>query len=187
MLLITIPELVDEKYDEENNEFIYTTIAKEETLELEHSLASVSNWESKWCKSFLFTKDKTTEEVLDYIKCMTITPNVDPKIYNRITDDNIRKINEYIDAPMTATTFSDSKRKNKKTNREIITAEVIYYWMVTLNIPFECDKWHLNRLIALVKVCSIKNNPPKKMSQREIMSQNSALNAIRKQQLNTKG
>ena len=180
MLPITIPSI--ELWDEKKEEFIYT---KGQTLQLEHSLVSLSKWESKWCKSFLFTKEKTYEETLDYIKCMTLTQNVDPEVYNRLTNANIDEINKYIEAPMTATFFSDDKLT--KSSREIITAELIYYWMIALNIPFECQKWHLNRLLALVKVCNIKNSPPKKRSGKEIMSRNAALNATRRKRLNTKG
>lgn len=179
MLQITIPST--EQWDEINQEFLSS---KETTLRLEHSLVSLSKWESKWCKPFLDKKDKTYEETIDYVKCMTLTPNVDPKIYYALTEENIKQINEYISAPMTATYINDNKRGG---SREIVTSELIYYWMITLNIPFECEKWHLNRLLMLVKVCNIKNQPPKKMSKKSIMSRNAALNAARRKQLNTKG
>lgn len=180
MLQITIPAV--ELFDERIDEFIST---KEQTLQLEHSLVSLDKWESKWCKPFLSKQDKTPEELLDYIKCMTITQNVDPNVYQFLTDDNLREINSYIEAPMTATTFSDDK--NAKKNREIITAELIYYWMIALNIPFECRKWHLNKLLTLVKVCNIKNQPPKKTSKKDLLARNAALNAARRKQLNTSG
>ncbi len=180
MLRITIP--AGEQWDEAKQEFIYT---KEQTLSLEHSLVSLSKWESKWCKAFLTKQEKTFEETLDYIKCMTLTQNVDPEVYNYLTNGNIKEINEYIEAPMTATYFSDEK--TSKTSREQVTAELIYYWMIALNIPFECQKWHLNRLLTLIKVCNIKNQPPKKRSKKDIMSRNAALNAARRKQLNTKG
>ena len=180
MLRITIPAV--EQWDEAKQEFIYT---KEQTLSLEHSLVSLSKWESKWCKPFLTKQEKTFEETLDYIKCMTLTQNVDPEVYNYLTNENIKEINEYIGAPMTATYFSDEK--TSKISREQVTAELIYYWMIALNIPFECQKWHLNRLLTLIKVCSIKNQPPKKRSKKDIMSRNTALNAARRKRLNTKG
>ncbi len=180
MLQITIPAV--ELWDERKQEFVTT---KEQTLSLEHSLVSLSKWESKWCKPFLTKQEKTFEETLDYIKCMTITQNVDPEIYRYLTNENINEVNRYIEAPMTATYFSDEK--NSKTSREQVTAELIYYWMIALNIPFECQKWHLNRLLTLIKVCNIKNRPPKKRSKKEIMSRNAALNAARRKQLNTKG
>lgn len=180
MLQIVIPS--SEQYDEEKQEFVYT---KEYTLQLEHSLVSISKWESKWCKSFLASKDKSYEETLDYIKCMTLTQNLDSQVFNNLSNDNIEKINKYIEAPMTATFFSEDK--SSKSNREIVTSELIYYWMIALNIPFECQKWHLNRLLTLIRVCNIKNQPPKKRSRKEIMSRNAALNASRRNQLNTKG
>jgi len=180
MLQITIPAV--EQWDERKQEFVTT---KEQTLQLEHSLVSLSKWESKWCKAFLTKQEKTFEETLDYIKCMTITQNVDPEVYNYLTNGNISEINEYIEAPMTATYFSDEK--TSKTSREQVTAELIYYWMIAFNIPFECQKWHLNRLLTLIKVCNIKNQPPKKRSKKDIMSRNAALNAARRKQLNTKG
>jgi hypothetical protein len=180
MLQITIPAV--ELWDERKQEFVTT---KEQTLQLEHSLVSLSKWESKWCKPFLTKQEKNFEEILDYIKCMTITQNVDPEVYNYLTNKNIEEINNYINAPMTATYFSDDK--TAKPNREQITAELIYYWMIALNIPFACQKWHLNRLLTLIKVCNIKNQPPKKRSRKEIMSRNAALNAIRRKQLSTKG
>ena len=184
MLRIVIPAPVTEDWDEVNEEFIYRPDGKEQVLCLEHSLVSLSKWESKWCKPFL-SSEKTDEEFLDYIKCMTVSSNVSNDVYNRLTLENFREISDYINAPMTATTFSDDK--TKKNNREIVTAELIYYWMVSLNIPFECEKWHIKRLLTLIRVCEIKNNPPKKRSRREIMSRNAALNAARRKQFNTKG
>ena len=179
MLTIVVPER--EYFDDNKNEFVHT---KEVTLQLEHSLVSLSKWEAKWNKPFLSTNDKTDEEILDYIRCMTVTQNVDKSVYYRLSKENIEKINNYINLPMTATTFSD---KNTSRNKETITAEIVYYWMIALNIPFECQKWHLNRLLTLVKVCSIKNTPPKKMSRNEIFSRNRALNASRRKALGTKG
>lgn len=179
MLRITIP--AGELWDEKNEVFISS---KEQTLQLEHSLVSLSKWESKWHKPFLSTEEKTVEETIDYIRCMTITQNVNPEVYNFLTAENVEQINKYIEDPMTATTFSDG---NQRPSREIITSEIIYHWMVSFNIPFECQKWHLNKLLAFIKVCCNKNLPPRKMSQAEVMKQYSELNEIRKKQLNTKG
>ena len=179
MLKITVPAM--EYYDEVNNEFLEF---KEQVLQLEHSLVSISKWEAKWHRPFLDGKDKTLEQVIDYVRCMTITQNVNLDVYTRLTEGNLKDINDYIENPMTATTFSDI---NQTPSREIITSEIIYYWMVAFNIPFECQKWHLNRLLTLIKVCNVKNKPSKKMSRQEIMNRNRALNAARKKQLNTKG
>lgn len=181
MLQIEIP-LGPEEWDEEKEVFVQP---KYRTLQLEHSLVSLSKWESKWCKPFLTASNKTHEEIMDYIKCMTITQNVDDDVYNHLTRHNIDQIKKYIEAPMTATTFSE-KGKGKSSS-EFTTSELIYYWMVALNIPFECQKWHLNRLITLIKVCNIKNQPPKKMGKKDAYRRNAALNAARRKQLNTRG
>lgn len=180
MLRINIPG--GELWDERNNEFVF---AKGQTLQLEHSLVSLSKWESKWCKPFLSSEAKTTEETIDYIKCMTVTQNVKPELYNFLTNEHITMVNDYISAPMTATTFSKDGPGGR--HREIVTAELIYYWMIALNIPFECQKWHLNRLLTLIRVCNIKNAPPKKMSKRQIMNRNTALNAERRRLMGTNG
>lgn len=179
MLKMTIAAI--EQYDETKNEF---STSKEQVLQLEHSLVSISKWESKWCKPFLTKDKKTFEESVDYIRCMTLTQNVDPDIYNFISQENLISVSDYIESSMTATTFV---KENGLPNREIITAEIIYYLMITHNIPFECQKWHLNRLLTLINVCNIKNKSPKKMNRREIMSRNASLNAARKQSLNTQG
>lgn len=180
MLQIIVPAA--ELWDEGKQEFVY---AKEQTLQLEHSLISLRKWESKWCKPFLSKDKKTDEEILDYIQCMTLTPNVKPETYYRLTADNIQMIDKYINAPMTATTFSQDK--TAKRSREIITAEIIYYWMFSLQIPLECQKWHLNQLMTLIRVFNAKNAPRKKRSNRDTWRQYEALNAARKKQLNSKG
>ena len=180
MLQLTIP--AREFWDERTQEFVNT---REYSLELEHSLVSLSKWESKWNKAFLSKQPKTYEETLDYIRCMTLTPDVPPDVYKNLSRENVKQINEYIDAPMTATYISEEK--TSKGRGETVTSELIYYWMIALNIPFECQYWHLNRLVTLVRVCNIKNSPPKKMSKRDLMSRNAALNEARRKQLNTKG
>ena len=188
MLQITIPATVREDYDDANNEFIYTITEKEQTLRLEHSLVSLSKWESKWHKPFLSTKDKTDEEILDYVKCMTLDSDVDPDLYFRLTKANYDVIESYIGNPMTATTFSNDN--NSKGKREIVTAEIMYYWLVALNIPFDpCQYWHLNRLITLVRVCNIKNAPPKKNKpgSAATASKYARMNAARKRKSHKKG
>lgn len=180
MLQITIP--ARECFDEASQTFLYT---KEQTLQLEHSLLSLSKWEAKWNKAFLNNKEKTDEETIDYIRCMTITKNVDPQIYRCLSPANVSEINDYIGAPMTATTIREMKPPGG--GRDVVTSELIYYWMIALNIPFECQKWHLNRLITLIKVCSVKSAPQKKMSKAEIMRQNAALNAARRRKYHTRG
>lgn len=180
MLQITIPAV--EQWDEVNQEFVNL---KEQTLQLEHSLVSISKWESKWNKAFLSSKEKSVEETIDYVRCMTLTKNVKPEIYNFLTADNLSEINRYIDAPMTATYFMEDESKSG--GRETITSELIYYWMIALNIPFECQKWHLNRLLTLVKVCNIKNASPKRKSKQDIMRRNAKLNAERRKKMHSKG
>lgn len=185
MLRITIPAVEREEFNEDTNEFLYTTVLKEQTLQLEHSLVSLSKWESKWRKAFLGKQDKTDEEILDYVKCMTLTQNVNPEVYNHLTAENYKQINEYIEAPMTATCFADDCQG--RNGREIVTSELIYYWMIAYNIPVDFQKWHLNKLLTLIRVCNVKSSSPKRMSKREIMKRNAALNAARRKQLNTRG
>ena len=179
MLQITING--SEYYDDNKQEVIYI---KPQTITLEHSLVSISKWEAKWKKPFI-GKTKTPEEILDYVKCMTITQNVNPLLYYSLSDDNLKEINDYIEDPMTATWFS--KTEEKSFNREIITSEVIYYQMIVFNIPVEFQKWHINRLLTLIKVCGEKQKSSKKMSKAEIMKRNRELNEKRRAMMNTKG
>ena len=184
MLKIDIP-LTDEGWDEEKQEFVEPKV---QTLQLEHSLVSLSKWESKWHKPFLTQDNKTLEETVDYIRCMTITQNIQPSVYNKVTDDIIRQVNKYIENPMTATWFNNGRINGGKRNSKQITSELIYYWMTALNIPFECQKWHLNRLLTLIQICEVENNQPNnKMSKREIKNSNRALNEARRKKYNTKG
>lgn len=178
MLQITVPG--QELFDEKTNSFYVT---KTHVLQLEHSLISVSKWEARWKKPFLGSDKKTSEEIRDYIRCMTLNKDVDPFVYSCLTYENEKAISDYINDPMTATTF----REDGKRSREIITSELIYYWMIALNIPESYQKWHLNRLMTLIRVCNIKNTPPKKMSQRDIMAQNRALNQARRSAGHTRG
>lgn len=181
MLKITVPGI--EKWDESRQEFITT---KETELALEHSLVSVSKWESKWHKYFIGNDDLNREMLLDYIRCMTLTQNVDPDVYYALDENTINKIIDYIKDSHTATWFSEDTKS--KANSRILTSELIYYWMVALQIPFECQKWHLNRLLTLIRVCNEENNQEgKKMSQSEIMRRNKELNEQRKKMLKTHG
>lgn len=182
MLDITIPST--EYFDDRNNCFIQT---REQKLRLEHSLVSLSKWESKWHKPFLSinAENRTWKETVDYVRCMTITQNVDPDIYYALTDDNIKEIEKYISDPMSATWFSN--KNNARPSRQVVTSEIIYYWMIKQDIPFECEKWHLNRLMALIRVCNEMDSGGKKMSKKDIYRQNRALNAARKKKYNTRG
>lgn len=181
MLKITVPG--GEAFNEETNEFY---VSKETTIQLEHSLLSISKWEAKWKKPFLSKKagDKTTEEVLDYIRCMTLTQNVDPMLYYFLSAENYEAINSYIEDAACATKFYGVESKK---NGETITAESIYYWMITLGIPFECQKWHLNKLLALIELASIKNSPSKKMTKKDLYAQNRSINEARKRALKSRG
>lgn len=183
MLKIVVPAWED--WDPVNNRFIN---GRESILTLEHSLLSISKWESKFHKPFLSETQRTDEEMIYYIKCMTITnPNkeISDDVYRHLTLDNIKAIEEYIEDPMTATTIN--RRNQKMGRREIITSELIYYWMTSLNIPFECQRWHLNRLMTLIEVAGIKNQPSKKMSKKDIAAQNRSLNAARRAKYNSRG
>lgn len=184
MLQITVPEM--ELWDEVNEILIDE---KEQTLQLEHSLISIARWESKWNKAFLSKREKTFEETLDYIRCMTINPKVDPSVYRRLSSDNIEMINQYIDAPMTATYILDEEDGGSG-SRDVITAELIYYWMISYNIPFECQKWHLNRLLTLIKVCNVKTaaaNPSHRKRKGVNLKNRARMNAERRARANSKG
>lgn len=181
MLIIQVP-MSQELYDEKTQTFIPPEAF---TLELEHSLASVSKWESREEKPFLGKEEKSTEETFAYIRDMVVTPNVPEEVFRNFTEDNMIAINDYIGAKMTATWFRDLEPR--RPNTEIITAELIYYWLVSLQIPFECQHWHLNRLITLVRVINEKNKPSKKMSRKSAAQQQRELNAQRRAQYGTRG
>ena len=181
MISIHIPK--SEYYNEATNEF---TEIKETTLKMEHSLISIKKWEAKWNIAFLGRNEKTDEQMLDYLSCMTISPmDVNPIVYKAISNEQMKQVGDYIRAPMTATTFYDAD--GKKISRETVTAELIYYWMIALNIPMDFQKVHLNQLLTLIRTVSVKNTPPKKMSREEILRRNAKLNAERRKRLNTRG
>ena len=179
--MLTLHITMQEYWDEEKEEFVYSD---EKTIQLEHSLVSLAKWEAKWHKPFLSKEPKTPEEIKDYIKFMTITQNVKPDVYDRLSTEHYKQINSYIDDPMTATWFGKEQRRS---SGKQVTAELIYYWMIALNIPVEFQKWHLNRLLTLIKVCNIEQQPGKKMSKNEILRNNAAINAARRARLHTKG
>jgi hypothetical protein len=181
MLTITVPD--KELFNDATQEFIKV---KGRELRLEHSLVSLSKWESKFHKPFLTKENKPRVEIIEYIKCMTITQNVEDNVFKAIDHKVINEVTAYLEDPMTATTFS--KQEEKRTiNQEVITAEIIYYWMVALQIPMECQKWHLNRLLTLINVCNIKNQPKRKMSKAAILARNRALNDERRQRFDSAG
>lgn len=179
-LILTIPER--EFYDERSGRFIST---KKTTLQLEHSLLSITKWESKWHKPYLSKAEKTEEEATDYIRCMCLNKDVDPNVFRAITAKQAKQIADYINDPMTATTI---KRAEKRPSKEIITNELVYFWMTSFSIPFDpCEKWHFNRLMTLIEVASIKNQPSKKMPKGQMMRERAALNAQRRAKHNTRG
>jgi hypothetical protein len=180
MLTIAIPD--KEYFDESKQEFV--TIHGS-SLQLEHSLVSLSKWESKWRKPFFGKDHKTAEETLDYIRCMTVSQNAAPEMYDNLPGYIFDEISEYINSPMTATWFRDNPNAPK--SREVVTAEIIYYWMIVYNIPIECHKWHLNRLLTLIRVCNDKNQPSKKTNRREMLADRRALNEARRAQFKTGG
>ena len=182
MLELIIPER--EMFDARRQEFLYL---KEQKLVLEHSLISLSKWESKWKKPFLDKKQKTIEESIDYVRCMLLNAkDVNPTVLTLLSDDIFSQINDYIEDSMTATWFNDKNQK-KGGSGQIVTSELIYYWMVAFRIPFTCEKWHLNRLLTLIKVCEQKNAPKKRMKRKDIYARNAALNAARKSKYGSNG
>lgn len=180
MLRITVPET--ELFDETTQSF---SIVEGFVLELEHSLVSLSKWESKFQTPFLVPGKKTSQQIIDYVKAMILTPEISPDVISRLSFENLSEINDYIDSKQSATTFGSMP--DQKGRSEIITSELIYYWMVTFNIPFECETWHLNRLFSLIRICNLKNGKQKKMSQSQLAQRNRELNEQRLIQLNTTG
>ena len=183
MLLIRTPDT--ELLDEDTGRIIPV---RGQELRLEHSLVSISKWESKWKKPFLGNEAKTQDETTDYIRCMTLTQNVNPIVYHTLKPEHYRQINEYINDTMTATTFRNVPGRGGKGGRQgVITSEIIYYWMISLEIPVEFQTWHLNRLLTLIRVCNEKSQPGKKMSKKDVMSQYRSLNAARRARMGTRG
>lgn len=180
--MLKIHVIGEELYNEETEEFF---TEGDFDLELEHSLISLSKWESKHQKPFLSSESKTPEEIFSYVEAMIISRDYPEDVVLRLSRKNIEEINTYIDSKESATTFGSMPER--KGRGEIITSELIYYWMVAFTIPFECEHWHLNRLFALIRICNIKNSPPKKVSRNEIAQRNRDLNAQRRAQLNTSG
>ena len=180
MLKLDIPAM--EFFNEQTYEFVQV---KPTVLTLEHSLLSISKWESKWKKPYISSDAKTVEETVDYIRCMTLDKNVDPTVYDRLTTAHLSQINEYINDPMTATTIKEPNHKGN--NGRFVTSELVYAWMFDLRIPKECEKWHFNRLITLIKVMDNERQPKKKMGRNDIYRRNAELNAARRAKLGTKG
>lgn len=180
MLTITVGS--EPTYDEETGEFGSQGGFE---LQLEHSLVSLSKWESMHEKPFLDTQNKTEEEITSYIECMMLSPNPPGDFFLRLSKENIEEINDYISRKMTATWFSEVQPQSR--NSEIVTSELIYYWMTAFNIPFECENWHLNRLFTLIRICNIKQEKPKEMSRAEVARRNRELNEQRRKMLGTKG
>lgn len=186
MFTFTIPKQHYEYYDEKKEEFLPPIDIPETTITIEHSLVSIKKWEEKWKTPFLGKKEINSEELIDYIQCMTLTENIDPKVYKWIPKEIIDKIMVYIEDPMTATWFNDDAMPEKP-NSSAITAEIIYYWMLTLNIPIEFQNRHLNQLLTLIKVINIKNSKPKKVDPKTAAMQRARLNAERRAKYNSKG
>ena len=176
---ITVPGV--ESFDDSKQQFVYT---EETVLVLEHSLVSVSKWESRYCKPFLSQDARTSEETINYVRDMTLTHGVDPMVYLAIPDSVLAEIGAYISSPQSATTITEV---GVKPTRQVITSELIYYWMVALTIPFECENWHINRLLMLIRVCNAKNSTKDKVNRADLLARNRRLNEERKALYGTNG
>lgn len=189
MIKIIIPASPSiEMWDPVKEEFFYTEPIDETVFHIEHSLVSISKWESKWKKAFLKKNEKTVEEILDYIRCMTIEDGIPDSVYRYLPDKELLRIKDYIDDPMTATVINSNKlTEDHRPKKDVVTSELIYYWMIANEIPFECENWHLNRLLTLIQVCSSKNAPSKKLDRGKLMKRNASLNAARKAQYGSHG
>lgn len=179
--MLTITVSGEEHFDQATGQFTYPNAFE---LQLEHSLVALSKWETKFEKPYLDENEKTTDEVLGYIECMILN-DVPPERVLELSEENVQEISNYINRKMTATWFSEIQPESKTS--EIITNELIYYWMDMFTIPWEAQFWHLNRLFTLIKIHNHKSQPPKKMSQREIYERNKRLNAERRKALGTSG
>ena len=180
MLTITVGGT--ESFDEATQQFVTVDGVD---LQLEHSLVSLSKWESEFEKPFLGTEEKTPEELLGYVKAMVLTPEVPEEVFLKLSTKNFEAINEYINAKRSATWFNEAPGAPK--SREVVTSELIYYWLTVFQIPFEVENWNLNRLFTLIRVCNVKSAKPKKMSRSEMAERNRQLNQQRKEQLKTRG
>lgn len=183
MLSITVPAYEEESWDSKKEEFVYRKLGHDYELKLEHSLLSLHKWEQKWHKPFLST-EKTEDEAMDYIRCMSVNQKVPEEVYHRLTIKNIEEIYAYINDPHTATIFPKTGKNGRK---RIVTAERIYGWMISLNIPVEFEKWHLESLLSLIRVCESDNAPQKKHSQKELINRYAAINAANRKKYNSKG
>lgn len=183
MIQVKVP--AGEVYDSRNEVFYY--VEKDTTIQLEHSLISMQKWESKWHKPFLVEGKKTTDEAIDYIRCMCLTPNVKDDVFYCIPSSEQERISKYIDDPMTATWFRENKSPSVGGKKEVVTAEIIYYWMIKLNIPSEYKKWHLNQLLTLIRVINAKDAPKKKHTTKEILEEHRLINQANRKRFNTKG
>lgn len=185
-LIIEVPP--GEYFNEETEEFVKVPGV---TLKLEHSLIAISKWEAKYHKTFLKKNKKSSEEMKYYIKCMTITQNVNPIIYDLLTSDNYERITKYIENPMSATKIPKLafEMNGQEMTKDDLTSEMIYYIMVAAQIPFKCETWHLNRLLKLIEIYNLKNQDPEKnkMSRQQLLARNRALNEARRAKFNTKG
>lgn len=178
-LKLDIPQT--ELFDESTNK-VY--MCKPCSITLEHSLVSIHKWEQKYHRSFFSKGPKTRDELLDYIRFMTLTSNVDPLVYYSLKSYHFKDIDEYMNNPMTASTIVDT---NQGKSRDVVTAELVYWWMIEFQIPYECRKWHIKTLMSLIRVCNAKSQKPKKMPKKAVMNQYSALNELRRQQMNSRG
>lgn len=153
-------------------------------LQFEHSLRSLSKWESKNKIAFLAGREKTPAQMVDYYRCMLLSPE-DPDLVYLLDPSQMEELTNYINENQTASSVPNEGPTQY--NPETTTSELVYFWMTALKINWEAQDWHFSRLMMLVQITSYKQQPPKKRNPREVLSDMRRENERRKKLFNTSG